>query len=65
MRTASDGHVGDVAGLIASAMRAAGGELVMSGRAQSIKLVRDRLRVGITSKPANNAYWSVGKVGLD
>jgi ferric-chelate reductase (NADPH) len=66
VRSARDGHVGEVAGAIASAMRAARSELVMSGRAQSIKLVRDRLRsLGVTEKPDNKAYWSVGKVGLD
>ncbi len=67
VRTASDAHVREVADAIASAMRdAPSSELVMSGRAQAIKLVRDRLRaLGVTGKPANKAYWSVGKVGLD
>lgn len=67
VRTASDGHIGDVATALAAAMRAdARSELVLSGRAQSIQLVRDRLRaLGVTSRPANKAYWSVGKSGLD
>ena len=67
VRSASDGHIGAIATALADAMRAdRRSELVLSGRAQSIQLVRDRLRtLGITSKPANKAYWSVGKVGLD
>jgi NADPH-dependent ferric siderophore reductase len=65
-RTAGDGHARDVATAIAHALRAPGAELVMSGRAQSIQIVRTHLRAhGITGKPANKAYWSVGKTGLD
>jgi NADPH-dependent ferric siderophore reductase len=66
-RVAGDAHVGDLASAIATALRAnPSSELVMSGRAQSIQLVRTRLRtLGITERPANKAYWSVGKVGLD
>jgi ferric-chelate reductase (NADPH) len=67
VRTPGDGHAGDVADAIARQMRAApSSELVMSGRAQSIQLVRARLRsLGMTDRPSNKAYWSVGKVGLD
>jgi ferric-chelate reductase (NADPH) len=65
-RIASDRHVDAIAIALVDAMRAPRSELVMSGRAQSIQVVRERLRArGVTSKPANKAYWSVGKVGLD
>jgi NADPH-dependent ferric siderophore reductase len=67
VREPADRHLDEVAAALAAALRAdARSELVMSGRAQSIQLVRQRLRgLGVTSAPANKAYWSVGKTGLD
>lgn len=66
-RAAGDAHIDRIADAIAAKLREQPrSELVMSGRAQSIQLVRERLRArGVTDRPANKAYWSVGKVGLD
>lgn len=67
VRAPGDRHLVDVAAAIADGLRThPGAELVMTGRAQSIRVVRDRLRtLGVGARPANKAYWSVGKSGLD
>lgn len=45
--------------------RKPGAEVVMTGCAQSIQGVRERLRAAGTKPGTSKAYWSAGRVGLD
>jgi ferric-chelate reductase (NADPH) len=66
-RRANDAHLADVTSELARGLRAhPGGELLLTGRAQSIQAVRARLRAaGVRDRGANKAYWAPGKTGLD
>ncbi len=59
-RREGDQHLAELAAKLT------GGNVLLTGRAQSIQALRSRLRALAAPRPsANKAYWSVGKVGLD
>lgn len=62
-----DLHLGVVATRLAAQLAAQpDAELLMTGRAQSIQVVKARLRdLGARRPTAMKPYWSVGKTGLD
>jgi NADPH-dependent ferric siderophore reductase len=63
-RSAGDAHLGECATKLSSQLTG-GAELVLTGRAQSIKAIQNRLRSSGIRAGSNKAYWSVGKTGLD
>ncbi|MFT3928400.1 MAG: siderophore-interacting protein [Myxococcales bacterium] len=66
-KRSDDSHLGDVHGRLAElTARAAGAQLVMTGRAAAIQALRARMkRDGGTRVAASKAYWALGKRGLD
>ncbi len=61
-RTAGDAHLADCASKLAEHR---GAELMLTGRAQSIRVLQAKLKSSGVRSEANKAYWSVGKTGLD
>lgn len=61
-RSSGDAHLADCASKLAEHR---GAELLLTGRAQSIRAVQTALRSSGVRSLANKAYWSVGKTGLD
>jgi NADPH-dependent ferric siderophore reductase len=62
VRTAGDAHLAECARTLAEQR---GAELMLTGRAQSIRVVQATLKASGVRSHANKAYWSVGKTGLD
>lgn len=61
-RSAGDAHLAECAIKLAELR---GAELMLTGRAQSIRVVQAKLKASGVRSEANKAYWSVGKTGLD
>jgi len=61
-RSAGDAHLAECASKLAEPR---GAELMLTGRAQSIRVVQAKLKTSGVRSEANKAYWSVGKTGLD
>ncbi len=61
-RTPGDAHLAECASKLAEHR---GAELMLTGRAQSIRALQAKLRSSGVRSEANKAYWSVGKTGLD
>lgn len=66
-RRAEDAHLAEAReALVARLGAQAGASLVMTGRAQSIQILRAQLKQRGALRPGKvKAYWSVGKKGLD